>query len=299
MNARRIALLLSILIFLFLLATGWTNVAPGEIAVVRRLGRVVRPAWGPGPHLAWPAGIDRIDRIRTDEVRRIEIGNIQATDTLSAPGTGEFLTGDRNLLRAVAAIQYRVADPGAFSFRTSDREALLKRLAESSLTRALAASTIDASLGEGRTSIALAASRDLDTIARRYDLGISILGVSLTDTRPPPEVAPDFAAAEAARSHHDRRLNEAKTYEATTLTKADSLARARIERAHAGADRVVALARSKANRFVTLLAEAGRSRQMTLRRIYLDAVKELLPKVRRKLFLTPEEPVDLSILGDR
>ena len=28
-----------------------------------------------------------------------------------------------------------------------------------------------------------------------------------------------------------------------------------------------------------------------------DALRDLLPRVRRKLILTPEEPIDLSILG--
>ena len=51
---------------------------------------------------------------------------------------------------------------------------------------------------------------------------MAILGVSLTDARPPAEVAPDFAAAQSARSEHDRRINEARTYAATTVTEADS-----------------------------------------------------------------------------
>ena len=122
-----------------------------------------------------------------------------------------------------------------------------------------------------------------------------MLGVSLTDTRPPLEVAPDFALAQSARADHDRRVNEAKTYAATTLTKAESSAKAKLEQANARADRVRVVARGKAARFAAIAAEVKKSRKMTIRGIYLEALREMLPRVRRKIVLTPEEPVDLSI----
>ena len=299
MNIRRWIVLASALISAAYLATGWTNVAPGEEGVVRRLGRVITPVWGPGPHLGWPYGLDRIHRVRLDEVRRLDVGLSETSNADSEPGAGEFLTGDLNLLRAKATLQYRVADPVAYLSHTKDVEPLLKRLAEASLARALAGSGIDASLGEGRSSVAIVASRDLEATARRYGLGISVLSISLTDARPPVEVAPAFAAAQSARSEHDRRVNEAKSYAATTVTKAEAAAGAKLETAHARSERVIAIARSKAARFLSLLAEVEKSRGMTIRRLYLDALKEMLPRVRRKLVLTPEEPVDLSILGDR
>ena len=54
--------------------SGWHVVRPGEQIVVRRLGGLVRPAWGPGSHWGFPLGIDRFDRVRTDLVRRLHIG---------------------------------------------------------------------------------------------------------------------------------------------------------------------------------------------------------------------------------
>ncbi len=299
MSIRRWLILALGVCVLAYLATGWTNVEPGEVGVVCRLGRVVTPIWGPGPHLGWPYGFDRIERVRLDEVKRLDVGLAENPNLDSEPGAGEFLTGDLNLLRAKATLQYRVADPIAFLTHTNDVQPLLKRLAEASLGRALAGSGIDASLGEGRSSVAIVASRELEATAKRYGLGISVLSVSLTDARPPLEVAPAFAEAQSARSEHDRRVNEAKSYAATTLTKAEAAAGAKRESAHARSERGVAIARSKAARFLTLLAEVEKSRSMTIRRLYLDALKEMLPRVHRKLVLTPEEPVDLSILGDR
>ena len=281
------------------LATGWVEVAPGEVVVVRRLGRIVPAPWMPGPHLGLPLGLDVRTRVRTDLVRRLEVGLAAAPGPEDEPGSGEFLTGDLNLLRARGVVQYRVADPALFAIRTAELEPLLTRLAESSLARALSLRGIDAALRLERAAIARDVEAELIRSAAAQRLGIAILGVSLTDARPPSEVAADFAAAQAAQSERDRRINDARTFAATTQAAAQAEAQARLDRARAPADRAVVLARSRADRFLALLAEADRARALTVRRLYLDMLRELLPRVKRKLVLTPEEPIDLSIFGDR
>jgi membrane protease subunit HflK len=299
MRRRGIVLGMVTVILLAYLATGLVVVAPGEAVVVRRLGKVLRRPWTPGLHWGGPVGIDLIVRVRTDEVRNLAVGLAGVPGPNDDPGAGEFLTGDLNLLCARGIVQYRVADPVAFVLRAEDVERVLIRQAEASLTRALAWRGIDAALRTERAEVARDAEADLSRSVAQSGLGLAILGVSLTDARPPAEVQPDFAAAQSAQSVYDRRLTEAGTYEATTLAAARASVRARTEQAHARADRSVTLARGRADRFLALLAEADRSRSLTVRRLYRDALRELLPRVRRKLVLTPEEPVDLSILGDR
>lgn len=278
------------------LATGWVVVAPGEVAVVRRLGRVLPQVWEPGPHLGWPRGVDRVTRVRLDEVRRVAIGLADVAGPDDEPGAGEYLTGDLNLLRARGIVQYRVADPSAFVLRAAAVEPLLARLAEASLTRALARRGIDPALRGGRAEIARDVEDDLARGVAPRLLGVAILEVSLTDSRPPVEVASDFSAAQAAQSEHDRRLNEARTYRAASTPRAEAAALARIDQARARADRAVVLAKSRSGRFLALLEQAQHARALTVTRIYRDTLRELLPRVKRKV-VTPEQPIDLSILG--
>jgi modulator of FtsH protease HflK len=280
------------------LATGLVVVSPGEVVVVRRLGRVLHRPWTQGPHWSFP-GIDRTVRVRTDEVRRLEIGSSGTPRSDEPAGAGEFLTGDLNLLIARGVLQYRVADPIAFVLRSDQVDRLLTRLAETSLTRALAHRGIDGALRTERLAIAHDTEAEIARSVTRYDLGLLVLGVSLTDARPPAEVQPDFDAAQAAQSEYDRRYNEAKTYAATLLPAARAAALAKSERARAESNRTVTLARGRAERFLSLLAEADKSRALTVGRIYRDTLRDLLPRVRRKLLLTPDEPVDLSIFGNQ
>jgi len=277
-------------------ATGLVVVAPGEAVVVRRLGRILPKPLGPGPHWGFPAGIDRTTRVRTDEVRRLEVGLAGAPGPDDDPGAGEYLTGDLNLMRARGVVQYAVSDPHAYAIRAVDLGELLPRLAESSLTKTLSRRGIDDALRADRAAVARDAQADFSKAVADLELGITVLGLSLTDARPPAEVAPDFAAAEAAQSDRDRRTREARSYAAAILPAAEASAQSARDGAHARADRAVALAGSRSSRFLALLAEADRARPLTVRRLYIDALREVLPRVRRKVIVDGGEAVDLNLI---
>lgn len=300
MNVRRWLLLIVVSgLAATLLASSWVFVAPGEAVVIRRLGRVLEQPLTPGAHLTWPLGIDRADRVKIGEVRRLAISPGGMASASDAPGAGEYLSGDLNLLRVGAVVQYQITDPAAFLFSSEAVEPLLSRIGESSLSTALARRSVDAALGVERVAIASEVVRRIADDLDDFRLGVTILGVSLTEVRPPPEVQPDFTAAQSAQSERDRRVQEAIAYADATLPKARATAAARIERAHAVADRRIALATSEAGRFLDLLVEVDRARSLTVRRLYQETLSGLLPRVRRKMLLTPEEPLDLSVLGAR
>jgi membrane protease subunit HflK len=280
------------------LTTGFYVVRPGETAVVRRFGRSLIATRGPGMHLGGPYGVDRVVRVRPREVRRLELGGMGVARVGEAPGVGEYLTGDLNLVRARAVVQYRVSDPRAFAVLGEAVEPVLARLAESSLARALSRQGIEATLRDGRASAASETADELTRAADRLALGVAILGVSLTDARPPDEVAEAFTTAQAARNDRDRRVTEARTTAATMLTTAGATAAGRVEAARAAGDRAMALAHARAERFASLLAESRRAPRLTATRLYHDTLRTVLPRLRRKI-VTPDEPLDLSILGVR
>jgi membrane protease subunit HflK len=296
--SRRVAVALALIAAsLLIAATGWHVVRPGERIVVRRFGRIVVPDWGPGLHWGAPLGIDRCDRVRTDLVRRLNVGVAEEPAGDGDPGADEFLTGDLNLVRVRAVIQYRVASPALMVARSGDAGTLLERLAEAGLSRALARRGIDGVLRGDRQHIAAEVARDLEAGIARLDLGLEILGVSLTEARPPAEVAADFSAAQSAASQRDRRGNDARTQAETTVTAARATAGSRLETARAASQRKLLGSRAGAQRFLALLAEARRSPELTAQRIYLDTMKALLSRVRRKIILPPGDSVDLTVLG--
>jgi membrane protease subunit HflK len=288
---------LMMIVFVGVLLSGWRTVEPGEVVVLRRFGRVQAEPWGPGAHWAWPIGIDRLSRLRLDEVRRLEFGRIDPSGPLDAPGSGEFLTGDRNIVRARGVVQYRVIDPVAFLLGSESFDATFARITEASLARALASRPIDAPLRDGRAEVACDVQQALGRSVETLGLGVTILGVNLTDARPPIEVEPAFAEAQSALSERDRRLNEARSLAGQLRPAAVSLAENLSNGARIDANRKATMARAEADRFLRLLDEANRSRALTIRTLYRDTLRDLLPKVRRKVLMTPDEPVDLGLFG--
>ncbi len=117
--------------------SGVLIVAPGEVVVVRRLGRVQPRPLAPGLHWCWPAGFDQTVRVRTSAVRRLEVGLVGTPGPELNADSGEYMSGDWNVLRAVGIVQYRVADPVAFTLRMGGLEPMLARMAEASLNRSL------------------------------------------------------------------------------------------------------------------------------------------------------------------
>ncbi|MFO0955932.1 MAG: SPFH domain-containing protein [Isosphaeraceae bacterium] len=294
---RRIVAAVGLLALAAYALSGWTVVQPGESVVVRRFGKALPEPWGPGPHWGAPYGIDARERVRLDEVRTIEVGRSGVAGLGEDPGSGEFLTADGNLVQARAAVQYRIDDPLAYLTSARDTPAILARLAESDLAASIARSTIDDALAAGGAAVSAEAEARLRSDADAQRLGLAILGVRLTYLRPPGEVQADFDAAQSERSRADRARIEAESRARVLESEARAAASARETAALAKADRAVSTASAKADRFEALLEEARRDRQLTARRLYRDALRDLMPKVGRKVVVGDDEPVDLSVLG--
>jgi membrane protease subunit HflK len=281
------------------IAAGWRMVAPGEVMVVRRLGRPIRPPWGPGLHWTFPLGIDRVEHVRSDAVRQLIIGQSGPPSALAEPWAGEALSGDLNVVRIQATVQFRVSSAVDFVLSAEQVDPALARFAEASLSRAVARRGVDAVLRTDRRQIGQEAERALQSASDRLSLGVAILSVSVIDARPPVEVAGDFAAAQSAESQRDRRINEARTYEAVQAATAASQGEARLQAARAESARVILSSRAEAQRFIALLTEARRSPVLTVRRFYIESMHALLGRVKRKLILPPGESVDVTVLGLR
>ncbi len=84
-------------------STGLYQVLPGESAVVRRFGRLLPSRPEPGLHFGLP-GVDRVDRVAVDHLRRVVVGYQEGGE--DATPAGQLLTGDHNLVNVQAAIYY-------------------------------------------------------------------------------------------------------------------------------------------------------------------------------------------------
>jgi membrane protease subunit HflK len=299
---RRLVAALAILGLLAYLATGVTVVQQDELGVVRRFGAVLGEPWGPGLHWGLPWGLDRVDRIKPGETKTLTVG---ARDPQSAPlaqapnpETDDFLTGDLNVVTAQAIVQYRVLDPLAFLFAARSVDATLAAVAESALTRALAGRSIDDVLTTGRAEVADRMLRNVQERADLQGLGVSIRAVRLGRVAPPVPVAPAFADAARARSDRRQAVTRADEYRDRALADARGQAREIADRAAGQFDRLVQRAQGEADRFTKVLVESRKDLAATRRRLYLEALAELLPRFTRKVVVAAGQDLDISLFTE-
>ena len=195
-------------------------------------------------------------------------------------------------------MQYRVLDPVAFLFAARSVDATLAAVAESALTRALAGRSIDDVLTTGRAEVAERMLRAVQERADLQGLGVSIRAVRLGRVAPPVPVAPAFADAARARSDRRQAVTRAEEYRDRAQADARGQAREIADRAAGQFDRLVQGARGEADRFTKVLAESRKDLGATRRRLYLEALAELLPRFARKVVVAPGHDLDISLFTE-
>ena len=196
-------------------ATGVTQVQPGERGVVRRFGRFVDRV-GPGLHIGWPYPIERVDRVALDRARRLSVGYQLERDEEVISPSGQMLTGDHNLINVQVLIDYVLQEDALEHYvLQADRvEEFLARAAESLLAEYAAANTVDDVLLRGKLEIPRLLLVRLQSQIDTYDLGVVILGSSVSYLYPPSEVKLAFdevnRAQTAIRTSEHVALQEAE-----------------------------------------------------------------------------------------
>src|SRR4051794_41006964 len=133
------------------LLTGVASVRPGERAVVRRFGAVVATP-GPGLWIGLPWGIDRVDRVAVDFVRRVAVGYDPDADPDAPLPPGQLLTGDQNVVNVRVAVDYTVRGDEVATFLAARArvDGAVSRSAEAALAEWVAARPVDEVLLTGK-----------------------------------------------------------------------------------------------------------------------------------------------------
>ncbi len=256
-----------LLIALLVYATFW-RIEPAERGVVMRFGKYVNTLQ-PGPNFQFPRPIDEVIKINVQQIRPF---TVNAT----------MLTGDENIVDVEMAVQYRIKDVKNYLFKIADPDTTVQRVTESAIRDIIGQSTLDFVITEGRAEIGTGAIALIQQILDNYESGIEVTSVNMQPAKPPEEVKASFDDAIKAREDEQRRINEAEAYRNEIDEKAQGEAARILLEAQAYQEQVVAEAEGEARRFEQLLVEYEKAPEVTRKRLYLDAIEEVLsdnPKV--------------------
>jgi len=290
-------------IILYLGASAFYTVAVDEVGVVQRFGRYVRTV-DPGLHFKLPRGIEKVTKVKVRFVYKEEFGfrTLQAgVRTQYAAGTAYddeslMLTGDLNVGVVPWIVQYRIKDPFKYLFKVHNVRSTLRDLSESTMRLVVGDRSINEVISK-REEIAVEARGLLQEELDEAETGIYVSTIEMKKTNVPEPVQPSFNEVNQAVQEKERMVYQAREEYNKAIPAAKGNAEKTIKTAEGYALDRVNRAKGDAARFAAQYKEYAKARDVTRRRLYLEALRDLFPKLGRKYILDADQGNVLPLLN--
>lgn len=290
---KNMKIILIVFFSLLILISSFFQVEPEEVGVITRFGRYVKKV-EPGLNMKMPF-IERVYKVPVERQQKLEFGfrtlsagvNTQYTRS-GATDESLMLTGDLNLADVEWVVQYRINDPYNYLFKVRNPESTLRDISEAALRQIVGDRTVNEVLTVGRTEIATKMVEIVDQICKDYSLGVKIDQVVLQDVNPPEPVKAAFNAVNQAQQERETLINQAKSEYNKVIPKASGQAEETIQKAEGYATERVNNALGEVARFNAIYIEYLKAPEVTKRRIYLETMGSVLPKLGSKIIIDEE-----------
>ena len=240
---------------------GFYLVDEQERGVVLRFGKYITVI---GPGLKWqPYFIDKVVVLNVTRVR-------------SFSSRGIMLTKDENIVDITVNVQYLIDNPQDFVIKTRDPELSLRQATDSSLRHVVGGTIMDRVITEGRAEVALSVQERIQLYLNNYGTGIRVNQVSIQRADPPEQVKASFEDVISAREDKVRFINQATAYSNGIIPQARGEARRITEEGKGYKQDKISRASGQAQRFDLLYKEYLAAPAITRKRLYLEAMEEVL-----------------------
>ncbi len=287
-------LIIIILVAVILVWNGFFQIDPEEVGVITRFGKYTRQVQ-PGLNFKIPL-IEKVYKVPVERQQKLEFGfrTTRAdvrTEYARGAGTKDeslMLTGDLNLADVEWVVQFRIEDAYNFLFKVRNPETTLRDISEAAMRQVVGDRTVNEVLTVGRTEIATRLEELMQNLCREYSLGIKIDQVVLQDVNPPDPVKAAFNAVNEAQQEKETLINQAKSEYNKVIPKARGQAKETIQKAEGYATERVNNSKGEVARFNALYSEYIKAPEVTRRRIYLETMESVIPKLGNKIITDQE-----------
>ena len=280
-----------VLALLLWAASGIYVVAADEEAVVLRFGQSVATT-GPGLNWHLPYPIESVEKVPVTRVQRLEVGfrNLPGGRSRQIPQEALMLTKDENIVDVSFIVQYKVKDVSNYVFNVAHTTKAVRDAAESAIREVIGRTMIDDVLTTKKAAVEVEVEGLIQSILTNYKAGILVTAVKLQNVQPPERVIKEFKDVASAREDKARAKNIAEAYANDILPKARGQAKKIVLDAQAYATAVADRAQGESKRFISLLTAYRSAPDVTRKRLYLEAMQDILSRVDKII-------VDKSVAG--
>ncbi len=284
----RVILGLIAMMFVF---TTWFTIDPEEAGLVLRFGRFVRQVPS-GLHLKLPYPLERVLKVPIERqlkeefgFRTVEAGVRTTYSAADLSAESLMLTGDLNVAVVEWTAQFRVRDPYKYLFKVRNVTDTFRDMNETVMREVIGDRSVNEILTVGRQEIAAEVEQKLQVLCDQYETGIKVEQIVLQDVNPPEAVKPSFNEVNQAQQEREKLINQARADYNQIIPRAKGQALQTIEQSQGFATDRVNRARGDAELFTQVHAAYQRAPEVTRRRMYLETMAEIYPKVSRKIVL--------------
>ncbi len=298
-------LLALVVLLLFLIGVGgaFYTVEVEEKGVVQRFGKHIKTV-DRGLHFKIPFGIDRVTTVPVMRQLKQEFGfgtegatnPFQRTRAEDRSLERNMVTGDLNSVLVEWVVQYRIDEPEKYLFQVRNADATLRNAAESVMRQVVGDRTVDEVITVGRQEIENESAEKLRALVELYGLGMSITQVQLKDVDPPLPVQASFNEVNSAQQEREKMINVANGEYNRAVPKAGGEAERMIAEAQGYATQRVNEAEGNVARFTALYAEYQKAPEITRRRLYLETMEKVIPRLGGFVVLDEEASQVLPFL---
>ncbi len=283
---------LAILIAAILVFTTWFTIEPEEAGIVLRFGRFARQVES-GLHMKLPFPFERVLKVPVERQLKEEFGfrteeagagrTTYSAEDLSIESL--LLTGDLNVAVVEWTAQFRVREPYKYLFKVRNVRKTFRDMNETVMREVVGDRSVNEVLTVGRQEIAAEVEQRLQALCDQYENGIKVEQIVLQDVNPPDAVKPSFNEVNQAQQEREKLINQARADYNQIIPRAKGQAQQTIEQAEGFATDRVNRARGDAELFTQVHAAYQRAPEVTRRRMYLETMSTIYPKVTRKIVL--------------
>ena len=284
------------------LFTSYFTVPADSQAVILRFGDYNRKA-DPGLNFKMPFWFETKEIIPVARTLKMEFGfgtpgstNNYQTRPKEHQAEQSMITGDKNSALVEWVVQYRISDPQDYLFRVRDPEDTMRDASESVMREVVGDRTVDEVITIGRQSIETDALVKLQDLVDSYGLGLQIDQLQLKNVNPPKPVQPSFNEVNQAQQDRAKQINVAKGLYNKAVPKTEGEADMKISSAEGEKLQRVNEATGDAERFLALFKEYEKAPSITRQRLYLEKIKDVLPKLKSKIIMDGEASKPLPLL---
>jgi len=286
---------------LLIVSTCFFTVPADSVAVIQRWGKLIGTR-EPGLHLKIPLGTDKVTLVAIRRQLKLEFGfgTPQPTNPFQSSKEAEqerdMVTGDLNAAQVEWVVQYRIDDPKLYLFATRDPEETLRAASEAVMREVIGDRTVDEVITFGRQEIENSVAPILQTLVKQYLLGLRVDLVQLKNINPPRPVQASFNDVNNAQQEKQRSINQATGEYNQIVPRTRGEAERMIAEAEGYRQKRINEATGDADYFNRLLAQFIRAPEVTRKRMYLEAMAEIVPKLGPKIILDEQASRILPLL---